>query len=238
LILARAVRFVFPDGTRLEFPDFEAGARERWLVHGPSGCGKTTLLHLLCGLRRLSGGLLSVDGHEPVRMSGAERDRWRGQRIGLVLQQPHLVPGLSVEGNLRVARYCAKLPADEGRIREVLGALGLNPLASRPIHALSQGQAQRVAVARALVNRPVLILADEPTASLDDDHATGVYQLLEESAEQAGATLMVVTHDRRLRELVPHHLELAAMAPAGEGSAGAVGRPPGGGDPLQPRRAG
>ncbi len=218
MIHACDIRYAFPGGGHLRFPDLEVGPGERWLVHGPSGCGKTTLLHLLCGLRTVSGGRLEVGGQEPAQMSGAARDRWRGRSIGLVLQQPHLIPGLSVTGNLEAARYCAGLPADPKRVREVLGALGVESLARRPVHALSQGQAQRVAVARAVVNRPILILADEPTASLDDEHARAVYHLLEESAARTEATLVVVTHDRRLRDLIPNHLALG----------GGVGATPGG----------
>jgi ABC-type lipoprotein export system ATPase subunit len=145
-------------------------------------------------------------------MSGAARDRWRGRSIGLVLQQPHLIPGLSVAGNLEAARYCAGLPKDPKKVREVLGALGVESFARRPVHALSQGQAQRVAVARAVVNRPMLILADEPTASLDDEHAQAVYHLLEESAGRTEATLVVVTHDQRLRDLIPNHLALSGAS--------------------------
>jgi len=201
----------------MDFPDLDIARGERWLVHGPSGCGKTTLLHLLCGLRVVSGGRLEVDGCEPVRMSPSARDVWRGRRVGLVLQQPHLLPGLTVRQNVEAARYCADLPRDGRRVRETLEALEIGDLAERGAHTLSQGQAQRVTVARAVVNAPALLLADEPTASLDDANARAVYRLLDESAARAGAALIVVTHDRRLRDLIPNEISLQSAAPGASG---------------------
>lgn len=189
---------------------WRADAGEHWLVAGASGSGKTTLLNLLAGLATPTAGTVRIGEVEPARLAPAARDRWRGREVGLVPQRLHLVAALDVLDNLRLARYLAGLPADPARVRELLAALGLAALARRFPAQLSQGQAQRVAVARAVINHPRLLLADEPTANLDDEHAAAALALLRDQARATGATLVVASHDARVRPLLPQVLALPA----------------------------
>lgn len=176
----------------------EQGAH--WLVTGPSGSGKTTLLNLLSGTLRAEAGTVCVAGQDYAVLSMAALDRFRGQNVGLVLQRLHLVSSLSVEANLLLAQYCAGLPQDKHRVRELLEELGIGDRSAAFPHQLSHGQAQRVAVARAVLNRPKLILADEPTSNLDDGNCEQALQLLLDQSARCNATLLIATHDGRLRD--------------------------------------
>ena len=192
----------------LRLPDWRVAQGERWLVLGPSGCGKSTLLHVVAGLVRPTEGEVEVSGENVRRLEGARLDRWRGSTVGIVLQALHLVKHLSVRDNLRLAQYLGHVPQDDARITDTLGALGVAEKAARRASELSQGEQQRVAIARAVVNRPKLLLADEPTANLDDAAAAKVVDLLAEQAARHGATLVVATHDARVKGKFRERLEL------------------------------
>jgi putative ABC transport system ATP-binding protein len=186
-------------------------AGEHWLVLGASGSGKTTLLHLLAGLLTPQQGTVTVDGQNLAALGAAERDRFRGRRVGVVPQRLHLVDCLTVLDNLLLARYLAGLPAATGEVLATLVALGLeNHVAAYPA-ALSYGQAQRVAVARAVVNRPRIILADEPTSNLDDTHCERTIDLLQGEARRHDATLVIATHDQRVKSRFERRLTLVAL---------------------------
>jgi len=192
----------------LRLADWRVAQGDRWLVLGPSGCGKSTLLHVVAGLVRPSEGEVEVSGEYLNRLDGAKLDRWRGSTVGIVLQALHLVRHLSVRDNLRLAQYLAHAPQDDARVADTLGALGVGEKAARRPSELSQGEQQRVAIARAVVNRPKLLLADEPTANLDDAAAAKVVDLLSEQAARHGATLVVATHDSRVKGKFRERLEL------------------------------
>ncbi|MFO1317233.1 MAG: ATP-binding cassette domain-containing protein [Burkholderiales bacterium] len=191
-------------------PSWRAGAGDAWLLAGPSGCGKSTVLHILAGLIVPEQGTVVVAGTDLRALSEGARDRWRGRTVGLVPQRLHLVGALDVRDNLRLAQTLPGLPQDDARITALLEAVGVADLAHRYPRQLSQGQAQRVAVARAVVNRPRLLLADEPTANLDDAHAAQALELLRAQAIEAGATLVVASHDHRVRPLLPRAFALPA----------------------------
>jgi ABC-type lipoprotein export system ATPase subunit len=192
----------------LSLPQWQAAAGSRWLVLGPSGCGKTTLLHVLAGLIPVVSGEVQVDGKDLRSLKGKDLDRWRGANVGIVLQALHLVPHLSVRDNLRLAQYLARAPQSDAAIGDALAALGVADKAARRPHELSQGEQQRVAIARAVVNGPKLLLADEPTASLDDAAAGRAVELLFAAAERRGATLVVATHDSRVKQHFSNTLQL------------------------------
>ncbi len=196
--------------TVVEVPTWHAAAGDAWLLAGPSGSGKSTVLHILAGLTTPTSGSVHVNGIDVGALVASARDRWRGRNVGLVPQRLHLVGALDVRDNLRLASTLAGLPVDEARITALLEAVGVIDLARRFPSQLSQGQAQRVAIARAVVNRPVLLLADEPTANLDDARAAQALELLRGQAIEAGATLVVASHDMRVRPLLPYAFTLPA----------------------------
>ncbi|MEO8344313.1 MAG: ATP-binding cassette domain-containing protein [Betaproteobacteria bacterium] len=197
--------------TAVEIPEWHAAAGEAWLLAGPSGSGKSTVLHILAGLTTPTIGTVRVGGTDVMALAPGARDRWRGRTVGLVPQRLHLVGALNVRDNLRLAPTMAGLPVDEMRITTLMEAVGVIDVSRRFPSQLSQGQAQRVAIARAVVNRPALLLADEPTANLDDAHAAQALELLRGQAIEAGATLVVASHDARVRSLLPHSFTLPVL---------------------------
>ena len=196
--------------TAVEVPEWHAAAGDAWLLAGQSGSGKSTLLHILAGLTRPTVGSVTVNGTDIAALSESARDRWRGRNVGLVPQRLHLVGALDVRDNLRLAQALAGLRVDDDRITALLEAVGVIELSGRLPSQLSQGQAQRVAIARAVINRPALVLADEPTANLDDAHAAQALELLRGQAIEARATLVVASHDARVRSLLPNVFALPA----------------------------
>jgi putative ABC transport system ATP-binding protein len=206
----RGLLQVFGRRTVLDLPAWRVEHGGHSMVIGPSGCGKSTLLHLIAGLIRPSRGTIAIDGHDLAALGQAALDVFRGKRIGIVLQSMHLIGALNVRDNLRLARSLARLPPAPERIAGLLDELGLARLARSRPRQLSQGERQRLAIARAVVNQPSLILADEPTSALDDANCSAVLDLLRRQAQASGATLVVATHDQRLTPHFAHRLELEA----------------------------
>jgi putative ABC transport system ATP-binding protein len=194
--------------TVLQISSLDVARGERWLIAGPSGSGKTTLLAILAGLLRPAHGTVTVAGNELSAMPEAELDAWRGRTVGYVPQRLHLINSLTVLDNLLLAQYLADEHVDRKQGMALLQTLEIEHLSQRLPHELSQGQAQRVAVARAVINKPTLLLADEPTAALDDAQADHVMSLLTRHATAAGATLAVASHDARIRSRFEHVLSL------------------------------
>lgn len=208
MIQTNQLTFAYNTQQRFEFPDLHCEQGSHWLILGQSGCGKTTLLHLLAGLMPPSAGSIRIQDQEITRLQGNALDQFRGAQIGVIFQQSHLIKALTVEENLRTAQFLAGKPQDRDKIKEVLQKLNLgDKLQARPQN-LSQGEQQRVAIARALINDPVLILADEPTSSLDDDNCQEVVELLLEQSTNSQATLLIVTHDGRLKSIFEQQILL------------------------------
>jgi putative ABC transport system ATP-binding protein len=173
------------------------------LLHGSSGAGKSTWLALAAGLLTAGAGEITVAGQALSRLSRADRDRWRARHLGFLPQKLHLSEALSVERNLALAFYAAGVPEDSAALHHALDMLGVRELAERRPSQLSGGQAQRVALARSVLMKPRAILADEPTASLDDQAAATGLALLEQCAFRCDATLVIATHDRRVQDALP-----------------------------------
>lgn len=208
MLCIRDLEHRYTDVPVVRLTHLDVAAGEQLAILGPSGSGKSTLLHLLAGVLTPTRGEIKVCEQPLARMSEAARDRFRGRHIGLVYQSLHLIAALSVADNLALARYLAGLAPDAARIDDALERVGLAAFKANYPAQLSQGQRQRVALARALVNEPRLILADEPTSSLDDANAERVATLLIERARAAGAALVVTTHDRRLADRFDRRLTL------------------------------
>jgi putative ABC transport system ATP-binding protein len=222
IVAFRDVRFAWPRGTfGISVPEFTVAAGERLLLVGPSGSGKSTLLSLLSGIVLARSGTLQVLGHDVHTLSGSARDRFRGEHFGIVFQMFNLLPYASVLDNVLlplrfapVRRRRVRLSgseADEGR--RLLRALGLDPqLETATAGRLSVGQQQRVAVARALVGEPEIILADEPTSALDQDRQLAFLDLLFTQAARTATTVILVSHDRTLAPRFDRVVELATIA--------------------------
>ncbi|MCK7593730.1 ABC transporter ATP-binding protein [Pseudomarimonas salicorniae] len=175
---------------------FGVGPGEFVAVVGRSGSGKSTLLHLLAGIDRPDAGRIILDGVDIATLDENARCALRRKHIGLVFQSGNLVPTLGVLDNLRLPLELNGVAAAESRRRAqaMLDALGLAALSAREVSALSGGEQQRVAIGRALVHEPALVLADEPTAALDADNAQGVLDLLQRACRERGASLVMATH--------------------------------------------
>ncbi len=193
---------------KISFPDITCESGEHTLLLGPSGCGKTTLLQLISGIRSSQAGNVWVDNTQINTLSQAKRDQFRGQHIGMIYQSSHFVRSLSVIENLVLAQSFAGQSVDRNKLKSLLDKLNILSKASQKTYTLSQGEQQRVAIARALVNSPVLILADEPTSALDDENTNAVFDLLVNQANEVNATLIVVTHDNRLKSKLDKRIEL------------------------------
>ncbi|MEM7673203.1 MAG: ATP-binding cassette domain-containing protein [Verrucomicrobiota bacterium] len=172
---------------------------ETRVIKGPSGCGKTTLLHLICGLRRPDEGTLAFNGRDLAKMSERQSDRLRAQEMGVVFQDFSLIPGFSVQVNLEIAAGISGR-VEKKQIHETLDALGLSDKSKDSVSDLSRGERQRVAIARALLSGPRLLLADEPTASLDDARTEAVIHLFQEASERLGTSVLIATHDARVEQ--------------------------------------
>lgn len=183
----------------LTFPDLSVRRGERVFLSGASGAGKTTLLSVLSGLLPPGSGGVVFDGQDLYTLNGAARDRVRGQRIGFVFQTLYLLPTLTLRQNIALAANMAGQPLDRARLDALLDGLGLTYRADAMPAALSQGEQQRGAIARAVLNRPALILADEPTSALDNSNAAKVMELLFQHARENDAALLVASHDDRIK---------------------------------------
>jgi putative ABC transport system ATP-binding protein len=208
MLYTQGLQYAYPGAKRMEFPDIHCENGEHMLIIGRSGTGKTTLLHLLAGLLSPHEGEIKIAGKDIAQMRGRALDKFRGQHIGIIFQKSHFVSALHVSDNLQLASYLAGVKEDKDRIQGLLERLNLAEKLHKKTKELSQGEQQRVAIARALLNRPDLILADEPTSSLDDENTNAVIELLEKEAELAGATLVIVTHDQRLKDRFERRVEL------------------------------
>ncbi|MDB4906924.1 MAG: putative transporter, ATP-binding component [Gemmatimonadetes bacterium] len=203
MIETRALRYEYPSGPTLSFDDVDVRQGGTLLLRGNSGAGKSTWLALAAGMLTPKAGEIVIAGQPLSRLSRGARDAWRARTVGFLPQKLHLSDALTVERNLALAFYAAGVPENRVTLTRALGLLGVAELAGRRPSQLSGGQAQRVALARTILMEPRVILADEPTASLDDETALTGLKLLENCAFQCNATLVIATHDRRVQKALP-----------------------------------
>ena len=185
-------------------------AGEMVAISGASGSGKSTFVNIITGLERVCQGKVVWSDDDIAGLTETRRDQWRGQNVGLVMQDFHLLPGLSaIENVLLPVRLSRAMSRDYGkRAAKLLKKTGLKR-PDQSIDTMSRGEMQRVAIARALLRKPGVIVADEPTASLDPENAEAIGHLLVDLAQAEGATLIVITHERLLAGRLDRRLELA-----------------------------
>jgi len=192
----------YAGGRTINFPDWEIADMDQWLLLGASGKGKSTLLNILSGLLSPTSGAVMHNELNLYSLSGTALDRFRGRHIGIVFQQTHVIRTLNVMQNLQIASSLAGLPFDDLHAKTLLKDLGIIELQKKYPQQLSQGQLQRLSVARALINKPDLLIADEPTSSLDDENAFQVLEMLQTQAKNNKAALVIATHDQRVSQRI------------------------------------
>lgn len=207
MIKTKGVEFSYDNQVFFKFQDINLKSSENLLIIGSSGIGKTTLLHLLAGLLKSSSGSIKLFEKELSDLSSYQLDRFRKNNIGIVFQRPHFVNSLTVKENLQLAQYIAN-KKDNNRIENILKNLNILDKSDKKTNQLSQGEKQRASIALAIVNSPKLILADEPTSSLDDINCDNVIKLLKKQATDFEAQLIVITHDSRLKKHFKNSIEL------------------------------
>jgi putative ABC transport system ATP-binding protein len=206
--------FVAPDGERttiVDVPDFGLGAGEQIALRGESGSGKTTFLHLIAGILAADSGRVTIDGTEMTSLREAQRDRLRAARLGYIFQTFNLLQGFTVLENVVLGMSFGPRGVDRVHAREVLERVGLGHRLHHFPRQLSTGQQQRVAVARALANRPKLVLADEPTGNLDRRHAAEAVTMIREVCRENDAALLLVSHDETVLGAFESRRDFAAI---------------------------
>jgi len=207
MIATKDVCFSYPN-LNFSFPDLECKSGETLLITGKSGTGKTTLLHILSGILKPESGKVVIGETAIEKLSDKNLDGFRGQHIGLVLQQSHFIASLSVLENIVLTSWLSDKVQKTEKAKALLKQLGLEDQMHKNTSQLSIGQQQRASIARALINEPKVLLADEPTSSLDDDNAEIVANLLANLSKQYNASLIIVTHDQRLKSKFKNSIEL------------------------------
>lgn len=201
MLQTKTLQFQYSPNKVFQFPDIQLDKGAEKLIIGKSGCGKTTLLHLLSGLLSPTKGEVIFENQHLYQLKEAERDVFRGKNMGIVFQQAHLAKHLNVLQNIQLAQYLANMPQDKNAILSLLAQLQISDKAFFLPNELSVGEQQRVGIARALIHCPQILLADEPTSGLDDENCEAVIALLKSMKEKTNLSLLIVTHDQRLKTL-------------------------------------
>ncbi len=200
MLACSELSFSYDTKKTFNFPSFSCEKGETLLILGNSGTGKTTLLHLLALLLKPNSGSIKIKGKELALLTAKDASQMRANHLGIIYQKPHFVNSLNVLDNLLLANYLADKKQSKTQARNLAQNLGISELLDKNTSILSGGEQQRVSIARALMNNPDLILADEPTSNLDDENCNKVIELLENQSKNIGAALVIVTHDQRLKD--------------------------------------
>ena len=206
MIVTKSLEFSYDNNFIFNFPNINLKSTENLLILGNSGIGKSTLLHNLAGILRPKSGIIKIFNNDISKFSEYELDKFRGENIGIIFQKPHFVNSLTVGENLELAQFLGR--NKRGDVKLTLESLKILDKINKKPKELSHGEKQRVSIAIAIINSPKLILADEPTSSLDDSNCTNVINILKEQALKYAAQLVVITHDSRLKKHFKKSLEL------------------------------
>lgn len=195
----------------LDIPGFNVAAGEQMVLLGPSGCGKSTLLHIIAGITRPDSGKVLLDGVEITKYSEPVVDRVRADKLGYVFQTFNLLPAFSALENVLLGMTFARKKLSRDRAKKLLDRVGLSHRASNKPGAMSVGEQQRVAVARALANRPKVLLADEPTANVDPQNQKQIVSLIRETCHEDNIALVMVTHSMEVSDEFDRVEQLAEL---------------------------
>ena len=206
MIVIKSLEFSYDNNFIFKFPNINLKSTENLLILGNSGIGKSTLLHNLAGILHPKSGTINIFNNDISEFSDYEMDKFRGENIGIIFQKPHFVNSLTVGENLELAQFLGR--NKRGDIKLTLESLKILDKINKKPKELSHGEKQRVSIAIAIINSPKLILADEPTSSLDDSNCANVINILKEQALKYAAQLVVITHDSRLKKHFKKSLEL------------------------------
>ena len=208
MLNTESITFSYDGEHEFRFPDLQLAQGENMLILGESGVGKTTMIQILAGLLRPQSGSLKLNSKSYHDLSSKDLDQFRGKHIGMVFQRPHFVRNLSILDNLLLSLYLSKNKQEKSRAIHFLEQIGLGDKWNSKTDELSQGEQQRAAIALAVIKNPDLILADEPTSSLDDTNCQKITSLLQEQAASTNAQLVIITHDHRLKSQFKNSITL------------------------------
>ena len=207
-LITRNIHYSYDNEYTFKYPDIDCGKGQHLLISGLSGCGKTTLLHLIAGLIKPSRGSIQVNNTDITTLDNKKLDRFRGRKIGIVFQHFCFIKSLTAEENLILCTSLNHLPVDRRYLESLFNDLNITHCMTRKTYNMSQGELQRLSIARAVINKPALILADEPTSSLDDKNCEEALKLLQLQADRLQASLVVVTHDNRVKPEFPNAINI------------------------------
>jgi lipoprotein-releasing system ATP-binding protein len=210
MIIVKNIAFQYEGTPQFKIPNISLQAGDELLVLGKSGSGKTTFLNIMGGLLQPQSGDVFINNTSLYTLKGASLDKFRSENVGIIFQKPHILQPLTVEENIKLANFFSKKSGPQ--VDTLLQELGILQKKKSKVSDLSEGEAQRVSIARALAVQPKLILADEPTASLDDENAEKVIRLLQDQAKKYGAVLIIVTHDQRIKKHVKNQITMGGDA--------------------------
>ena len=208
MLEVKSLTFTHEGQNQICFPDISLSNNEGLIVIGNSGSGKTTLINLIAGLIKPDSGDITLNQTKYNELSLDDLDIFRGKNIGLIFQKPHFIRNLNVLENLSLSTHLSRNKVRNMIFEETLSEVGLSEKVNVRPNELSEGEQQRLSIAMALVKEPSIILADEPTSSLDDNNCNKVINLLKAYSEKKGCKLIIVTHDGRIKDLFKKKISL------------------------------
>ncbi len=209
MIHTQSLQYKYKEGKHLSFPDIMVQSNDQWLLTGKSGSGKTTFIHLLAGILSPLSGDIIVHNTNISKFKQSGLDKFRAKNIGLIFQKNLFINSLNMFQNLLITQKVAKAKTDKQFIEHILDELHITELSTKKPFELSQGEQQRFSIARALVNKPKVVLADEPTSSLDDENCNRFIELIKTTCLHYNAALLIATHDSRLKQYFKNSISLS-----------------------------